>query len=250
MALMPAAEWLGPVPASNYDAQPSAKIGTVVHVVVGSAASAISEFLAPGSQLSAHFVIYGPGEAKPDGHIVQLVDTSQGCYAQGAGNYPPTAYIGMEFAGDPSFPMSAAQMAAGASIDKWAASVHNFPLIGVVGHGKPGCTTHCNPDGSPDPAWGGHPCPGPIRLAQVPLMIAAAGPPPPLPSGDMAITNDWLIRNCYRTVLHREVDGGGYATWKTFLDGGGDPGEMWAKIQDSAEGVAALAAERNLLKLP
>lgn len=72
----------------------------------------------------------------------------------------------------------------------------------------------------------------------------------PLPQGDdMAVTNDWLIRNCYRVVLHREVDGAGYTTWAEFLSGGGDAGEMWAKVQDSAEGQAVLAAERRSLGL-
>jgi hypothetical protein len=70
--------------------------------------------------------------------------------------------------------MSAAQVAAGAAIVAWAADVHDFPLTGPVEHGKPGVTTHCHPNGQPDPAWGDHTCPGTIRLAQVPELIAQA----------------------------------------------------------------------------
>ena len=125
-------------------------------------------------ELSAHFVIYGPGETQPDGTIVQLLDTDWCCYAQGAGNYPPIAYIGMEFAGQPTTPMTLAQLDAGAEIDAWASKEHGFPLVGVVEHGTPGCTTHCTPSGLPDPAWGGHPCPGMIRLGQVPYVVARA----------------------------------------------------------------------------
>ena len=189
MALMPGAEFIGPIPSTNYSPNGTPKIGTVTHVIVGSAGSAISEFKSTGAQLSAHFVICGPGDQWPDGHIFQLLDTDLAAYAQAAGNYPPTSYIAMEFSGQPTTPMSAAQIASGAAIDAWASTAHGFPLVGPVAHGTPGCTTHSNPDGTADPNWGDHACPGTIRLAQVPQMIAMAialvhptpSPAPPTP---------------------------------------------------------------------
>lgn len=88
--------------------------------------------------------------------------------------------------------------------------------------------------------------PGRSFIPPDPIPVPA---PTPTPEDDMAITNDWLIRQCYREVLHREVDGGGYTTWINFLNGGGDPGEMWAQVQDSAEGQSVLAAERKAIGL-
>lgn len=105
-------------------------------------------------------------------------------------------------------------------------------------------------------AWPGHGSPGNYDISVTngvyPNAPAPVTPPNPQPApapGVDDMTHDWLIRNCYRVVLHREVDSGGYTTWANFLQGGGDPGEMWAQVQDSAEGQAVLAAERNLLGL-
>lgn len=174
----PFAEWRGPLPASNYRAGPSPKIGLAFHVIVGSLSSADGEFRRPGTQLSAHFGIGGPGDPNfADGQIVQWLDTDDDCFAQGAGNYPPTAYIGVEVAGDPSKPMTSAQVATLGRIVAWAAGVHDFPLV-AVDHGGHGITTHCHyPSGVADPLWGGHPCPGPLRLAQMPAVLAAAESP-------------------------------------------------------------------------
>lgn len=174
MALMPGAIQVGPIPASNFATGGTPKIGEVTHVIVGSATSALGEFQGQGAELSAHFIVAGPNDGWPDGTILQVLDTDLCAYAQEAGNYVPTCYIAIEYAGDVTFAMSDAQMAAGAKIKAWAAQTHGFPLVGPVAHGQPGCTTHCNPDGSPDPNWGDHPCPGPIRLAQIPKMIAMA----------------------------------------------------------------------------
>ena len=188
MSLMPGAQYVGPIPASNYANNGGTKIGTATHVIVGSAASALGEFKSPNIQLSAHFIIVGPGEQWPDGHILQVLDTDLDCYAQAAGNYAPTAYIAKEFAGNVGYPMSAAQLESSAQIDAWAASIYHFPLQGPVAHGQPGLIAHCNPDGSPDPRYGDHVCPGLIRLAQISgvasraRQIAGQSPPaPPTP---------------------------------------------------------------------
>jgi hypothetical protein len=198
MSLMPGAEYVGPIPTSNYANDGGGKIGVAVHVIVGSAASALAEFRSPGAQLSAHFIVCGPGDQWPDGHILQVLDTAFSAYAQAAGNYPPTAYIAVEFAGTPDKPMSAAQMASGAEIIAWAAVPHGFPILGPVAHGTPGITPHCNPNGTPDPNYGNHSCPGTIRLAQMPAMIAAAQGSPPVPPSPPPIQEvNMIARNTH-----------------------------------------------------
>ena len=211
MARFSQAIWKGPLPASNYKGGPAPKIGTVHHVIVGSADSALATFKNPANQVSAHFIVCGPGDSSPDGIIWQLLDTADICYAQGAGNYPPTAYIGIETSGQPSTAMTAAQCEALAQIDAWASLTHAFPLIGPVAHGTPGVAAHCNPNGTADPAWGGHTCPGSVRLAQIPPIVAralqiATPTPPPAP-----VTNQGV------KMLARTPDGNGY--WIIKADG-------------------------------
>ena len=168
MPLYPNAIQKGPIPASNYATGGTPKIGVVNHVIVGTAQSAINTFLSANSQVSAHFVV------DFDGKIYQMLDTNNCCYAQGKGNYPPTSYIAIEYAGDPTTAMTQNQILSGAAITAWASSTHWFPITGVVAHGQPGVTAHCNPNGTPDPGWGNHSCPGSIRLAQIPQIIYLA----------------------------------------------------------------------------
>jgi hypothetical protein len=172
--LMPGVTFVGPIPTSNYASSGGGKIGACVHVIVGSASSALGEFRGQGAQLSSHFIVAGPSDGWPDGTILQVLDTDLNCYAQGDGNYPPIAYIAIEVAGTPDIPMTEAQVASVAAICAWSAKAHGFPIVGPVEHGTPGITTHSHPNGDADPSWGDHPCPGPIRLAQIPQMIAMA----------------------------------------------------------------------------
>jgi hypothetical protein len=209
--LFSAAEFVGPIPASNFAEDGTPKIGVVVHVIVGSAESALSEFRTAGEELSAHFIVAGPGDAWPDGTILQVLDTDLVAFAQEAGNWPPTAYIAIEFSVVPATPMSMAQVAAGAAICAWAAKTHGVPLVGPVAHGSPGVTTHCFPNGQADPAWGNHSCPGVIRLRQVPAMVAQAialnAPPAPLPPP----TNSPRGANMLHTIpVETDIDGNGW----------------------------------------
>jgi hypothetical protein len=263
MPLMPGAEYVGPIPSTNYANSGGTKIGTATHVIVGSAGSALGEFQSQGAELSSHFIIVGPGERWPDGHILQVLDTDLCCYAQAAGNYAPTAYIAKEFAGDVGYPMSAAQLESSAQIDAWAATIYAFPLVGPVAHGQPGLIAHCNPDGSADPNYGNHVCPGPIRLAQIPgvaaraRQIAGQGPgpsPTPVPLNILqellAMTdNGAIVRMLYILLLKRRVDANGYAINVKFLANGGTVDTLIANLGDSPEGVAALQAERKSVGL-
>jgi hypothetical protein len=255
MALFAGAQYVGPIPSTNFTTAGTPKIGAVVHVIVGSAQSALSEFGRPGAELSAHFIVCGPGDAWPDGHILQVLDTDLVAYAQEAGNWPPTSYFAIEFSGFTNMAMSAAQVSSGASILAWGAEEHGFGLTGPVPHGKHGVTTHCNPNGTPDPAWGDHSCPGPIRLAQIPEMIAQAVAltnPPTFPEDIMALLASdpaFAVRYLYRICLHREADAAGFTTNVNYLNGGGTLNQVMANLQDSPEGQAVIAAERKALGL-
>jgi hypothetical protein len=259
MGVFPGATWVGGVPQSNYSPAPGPKIGQVVHVIVGLADSAISEFQNPNSQLSAHFVVAGPGDPYPDGTIFQLLDTDACCYAQGAGNYPPTAYIAVENSGFPTTPMSVAQCESNARILAWASKLHQFPITGPVSHGTPGLTPHCNPDGTPDPSWGNHTCPGTDRLAQIaPIVALARTYASPVTTADVwsllampTPDQNLQLRVLYRLCLHREEDIGGWETYSKALDAGTmTMDQIMAAMQDGTEGQAVIAAERKVLGLP
>jgi hypothetical protein len=221
----------------------------------GSEQSAENEFHGPGAQLSAHFVVAGPGDADPDGTVVQLLDTDDDCYAQGNGNYPPTAYIAVETSGQPTTPLSPAQCESLAQLDAWASETHNFPLTGPVPHGAPGVTGHCNPDGSPDPAWGNHSCPGSIRLAQIPGIVLRARalaipvPPAPLPPETHDMDDNTFIRWCYMSILLRTVDSAGFAANMQWLAAGGSRAQVYTNLCDSAEGQNVIAHRRKSLGL-
>ena len=205
---------IGTVPASNYSAGPVSKIGGVVHVIVGSAGSAVAEFQRPGSQLSATYVIAGPGDRWPDGTLVQMLDNADVCYAQAAGNWPPTSYNAWEVAGYPTDPMTPAQLATLGRAMAWDAADRGYSVTTVVEpHGVSGICTHCNPDGSPDPAWGDHTCPGTIRLQQVKELLAV--PPPPVgPPPSWTVEVDVQLTKVMITV---QLDGNGHG-W-ALLDG-------------------------------
>ena len=187
MPLYPHAIQRGPIPSTNFAPNGDPKIGLAVHVSQGSAQSALSTFSQVGAQKSSHLIV------DTDGTPYQILDTDLCCYAQAAGNYPPTAYIAVEFAGFDTDPMTNAQILTGAAILAWASSTHFFPIVGPVAHGSPGVIPHCNPDGTPDSNYGGHTCPGFIRLAQIPGMVYIAWlvqhPPTPPASFPKASTN-------------------------------------------------------------
>jgi len=153
----------------NHGGTRSARIGLVIHVQEGNG-SLYGWFSNPAAEVSAHFW------CAKDGSLEQYLDTNVVAWAEDNGN---DSYASCEFEGFDTEPMTAAQLATGSRLASWLAQGEGWPIVGPVAHGTPGVTSHSNPDGTPDPAWGDHPCPGTIRLAQIPTIVHGAAPPAP-----------------------------------------------------------------------
>lgn len=169
MAHCPLAAWR---PVVNHGGQISGHLGLVLHVQQGTG-SLQGYFNNPASQVSAHFW------CSRTGALEQYVDTDIEAWAEAAGN---SHYLSVETEGFDNESLTAQQIATLAGLLNWASGYYGFPVRGPVAHGQSGFTPHCNPDGSPDPAWGNHPCPGPIRLGQMGAILAATHPQPPPPT--------------------------------------------------------------------
>lgn len=156
-------------PVSNHGGPMSAHLGLVLHVQDGNN-SLYNYFNTSSSQVSSHFW------AAKSGLVEQYIDTDLRSWAQENGN--PT-YLSVETEGYPNEPLNASQLTSVAALLSWCATTYTFPIIGPVPHGRQGFTPHCNPDGTPDPSWGNHPCPDPIRLGQMSTIIALTKTPTP-----------------------------------------------------------------------
>ena len=154
--------------STNHGGAMAAHLGLVVHVQQGDG-SLFGFFNNPSAQVSAHFW------CSKTGQLEQYLDTDVVAWAEVNGN---ASYVSCEFEGFDTESMTNVQLLTGASLFRWLAGQYGFPITGPVAHGQSGLTPHCNLDGSPDPAWGDHPCPGTIRLAQMPEIVYLASPPP------------------------------------------------------------------------
>ena len=157
MAKCPFAKW---IPVQNHGGAMLGHNGLVLHVQVGNGSLA-GFFNNPASQVSAHF------RASKTGQLEQYVDTDVIAWAQKNGN---SNYLSVETEGFPDEPMTEAQLELVANLLTWCAETYNFPIVGPVAHGARGFTQHCNLNGTPDPAWGNHPCPEPLRMAKCPKL--------------------------------------------------------------------------------
>lgn len=164
--------------ANNYGGPMGRIAGLVLHVQEGNG-SLYGWFNNPAAQVSAHFW------CAKDGRLEQYLDPpGQEAWAQAAGN---PNYLSVECEGFATEAMTPAQLASVAALLDWAAAAFSFPVAGPVAHGSAGFTQHCNLNGTPDPAWGNHPCPGPIRLGQEPAIVTLARAPQPQEVGKMLV---------------------------------------------------------------
>jgi hypothetical protein len=163
------------------------------------------------------------------------VDTDAVAWAEVAGN---AGWISVETEGDPSTPLTQAQVASIGRLFQWLRGLYGFPSQ-TCDHDGTGLTTHAHyPSGIADPSWGGHPCPGPLRSAQLPAILAAASPQE---ESIMATDTDrggW-VRLAYLSIFHREPTPQEWALGKLTLAQSNDLDAFVASLADSAAGRAA-----------
>lgn len=163
-------------PVINHGGPVIAHSGLVIHVQVGNG-STYGQDMNPNSQVSDTFW------CGKDGTLEQHIDTDFEGWTQMSGN---STFAGVECEGFPNEPMTPAQISTLGKLYAWGHITHGW-LLQTCDHDGVGLTTHSfYPSGIPDPNWGNHPCPGDIRRAQVPEILAAAKalvnpPPPPQP---------------------------------------------------------------------
>jgi hypothetical protein len=179
MALCPFALYK-PVP--NHGGPISTILGVVIHVTAGEG-DPYNEFANPANQVSSHFGILNGQGGTTDGAIEQYVDTSLTSWAEVAGN---ANYISVETEGEPTDPLTPAQVASFARLYQWIHSVHGVPYTITDTPGDVGFITH----GDGGVAWGDHiDCPGPLRSAQRQTILNLASNQPPSPGEDtMAVS--------------------------------------------------------------
>lgn len=173
MALMPGAEWHGPVPWNSGDGdetpmEPADAIDEywwlVEHIADGYFMGTISWQRNRRSGVSSQFV------TSRTGRIAQLVDTHDRAWTQRAGN--PRA-ISVENEGFTGQALTPEQVTANARIFAWVHLTHGIPLQVTdtparkgLGHHSMGAETGAN--------WGHDQCPGTRIKAQKPLIVRGA----------------------------------------------------------------------------
>jgi hypothetical protein len=140
--------------------------GVVLHTEAGFEAGTKATFLNPASQVSAFFSIGSSGAA------TQYLPVGHGYvgWSQAAGN---ATWRGIEDEDGthPSVPLTSAQIATFAQILEACAGYDGFPLQVTDDVSGTGLITHS----AGGAAWGGHTgCPGPVRAAQRPAIVALA----------------------------------------------------------------------------
>ena len=146
-----------PFPCVNGSWGSGAMTGVIMHTMVGSQAGTISWFNNPAAQASAHFAV------AYDGAIHQFGPIGQGWIAWHAGAANATWYgIEHEDGGDPSRPLTDAQLTASAQLTEMLTGFAGIPLQVTNSPSTGGLGTHSMGGSS----WGGHACPGDVRAAQ------------------------------------------------------------------------------------
>lgn len=150
-------------------------LGVVIHVTAGEG-DPYNEFANPANQVSSHFGIGNGQGGFADGLTEQYVDTAYQSWAQAAGN---GTYISVETEGEPTDPLTNAQILSFARIMVWVHNTYKVPLAATDTVGGQGLITH----GDGGAAWGGHTgCPGTLRANQRAAILYIASlivnPPP------------------------------------------------------------------------
>jgi hypothetical protein len=154
-------------PVPSHGLARSGYFGWVIHVTT-THVDPYGYFVDPAHGASSHFWVGANGE------LEQYIDTAEVSWAQMNGN---GWYGSIEVDGTVDEYMNVAQIGTLVKLLRWLhdiAEPGQWPYT-AVDHGGKGITAHCHfPTGQPDVAWGNHPCPGPLRLGQLPAIAAAA----------------------------------------------------------------------------
>lgn len=149
----PGAAWR-PVGNFTIDSIRKPTLGLILHVQQGNGlAGILATFNDHASQASAHFWVGKSGQ------VVQLVDTDNRAWAQAAGN---PDYLSVETEGYVAEPMTPGQLHALAALYSWGMGAFGWPRQLAAHPGERGFGYHAMGGA----AWGNHPCPGTLRIAQ------------------------------------------------------------------------------------
>lgn len=143
-------------------------LGLVLHVQQGENSLA-SYFANPNNKAMSHFWV------SKTGVVEQYKDCAFQSWAQEAGN--PT-YHSVETEGYETTSLTEAQVEAVAALYVWGQQTFGWPLKLANVPGDAGLIYHA----AGGAAWGNHPCPGPLRIAQRADILAAITP---IPGDDM-----------------------------------------------------------------
>lgn len=155
-----------PFPCVNGSYGSGAMMGVLMHTEDGSEGGTVSWFNNPAAQASAHFAI------GLDGAIHQFGPVGKGWEAWHAAE-ANGAWYGIEHEDDqnPGTPLTAAQVTASAQLAECLSAFAGFPLQVSNSPSVKGYGIHS----MGGQAWGGHfECPGNVRAAQRPAIIALA----------------------------------------------------------------------------
>jgi hypothetical protein len=176
MALCPFATYR---PVRSYGTAMTQQLGNVMHCQQGNG-SLYGRFSNVNNQVSAHFWI------SKTGLIEQYIDTLLSSWSQIAANHLFTA---CETEGWVTEALTDAQVKAYARLYAWLASVHGYPFQVADTPTTRGLNAHF----VGGIAWGGHPCPGPIRAAQRANIVSLAQGSTPAPPTPVANTESVYI---------------------------------------------------------
>jgi hypothetical protein len=241
-------------PVSAHGGPMGGVLGVVIHVTAGEG-DPYNEFANPANQVSSHFGIGNGQGGMADGALEQYVDTSLESWAQAAGNFN---YISVETEGEPTDPLTQAQMVTFANLYGWLHTTHGIPLAITDTVGQAGFITH----GDGGAAWGGHlGCPGPARTAQRQEILDLAQPQPITTTEANMLTKDphsggyWGVRSNASVYTYDGAPYLGPLPKYTQQWGIGTPSNPIVGIAaDGAGGFALLAdnggAQPNIYNIP
>jgi hypothetical protein len=196
------ARWIGPSPNRTTGGMVADVRGVVVHIASGSFEGTIAWQRNPDAEVSSHFIVSRSGE------IVQMVDTSDGSWAQKAGN---RTWLSIEnegrTPGDPGYKpgqekLTDAQITANARILVKAHQIYGAkvplqlataPAGRGLGHHSMGAESGAD--------WGHSACPGTAIKAQKAAILARAAelaggaPATTPPEDDMQLGDTFTIPN-------------------------------------------------------